>query len=35
MAIDPTSPAAREHWETVWRTKRTDAVSWFQESAEP
>ncbi len=35
MAIDPASPTAREHWETVWRTKPATEVSWFQQSAEP
>lgn len=34
MATDPTF-SVRDHWETVWQTKATDEVSWFQHSPEP
>lgn len=35
MAIDPASSPDRDHWESVWQSKRADEVSWFQQSPEP
>lgn len=34
MSVDPTA-SEQEHWDAVWTSKRSDEVSWFQQSAEP